>query len=45
MLAREPSPHEVEICREYIAEVKARPEAFEDIMWSLLNSSEFISRR
>jgi hypothetical protein len=45
VLAREPSAKEVEICLEYIAEVKARPEAFEDLMWSLLNSSEFISRR
>ena len=45
VLAREPSAHEVQICSEYIAEVKARPEAFEDLMWSLLNSSEFISRR
>jgi hypothetical protein len=45
VLAREPSAKEVEICREYIAEVKSRPEAFEDLMWSLLNSSEFVSRR
>ena len=45
VLAREPSAHEVEICSQYIAEVNKRPEAFEDLMWSLLNSSEFISRR
>lgn len=45
VLARDPSPNEVQICTDYIAEVKARPEAFEDLMWSLLNSSEFISRR
>ena len=44
-LAREPSASEVEICSQYITEVKARPEAFEDVMWSLVNSSEFISRR
>ena len=45
VLARDPSPQEIDICSQYIVEVKARPEAFEDLMWSLLNSSEFISRR
>ncbi len=45
VLAREPSTEEVRICSDYIAEVKDRPEAFEDMMWSLVNSSEFISRR
>lgn len=45
VLSREPSPKEMEICKEYIAEVKSRPESFEDLMWSLVNSSEFISRR
>ena len=45
VLAREPSASEVEICSSYLSEVKARPEAFEDVMWGLLNSSEFISRR
>lgn len=44
-LSREPSEEELRICTQYIADVKARPEAFEDLMWSLLNSSEFISRR
>ncbi len=45
VLARVPSTHEIEISTNYIAEVKNRPEAFEDLMWSLVNSSEFISRR
>ena len=45
VLAREPSAEELKICADYIAEVKDRPEAFEDMMWSLLNSSEFVSRR
>ncbi|REJ72164.1 MAG: DUF1549 domain-containing protein [Planctomycetota bacterium] len=44
-LAREPSDREIEINLEYIAEVGDRVEAFEDIQWSLLNSSEFLSRR
>ena len=45
VLAREPSANEVKICRDYITEVGNRQEAFEDLMWSLLNSSEFLSRR
>ena len=45
ILSREPSAEELRICSQYIADVNARPEAFEDLMWSLLNSSEFISRR
>ena len=45
VLSREPSTSEIEICTDYVKEVKPRQEAFEDLMWSLLNSSEFISRR
>jgi len=45
VLARDPSAAELKICRTYIAEVENRNEAFEDLMWSLLNSSEFVSRR
>lgn len=45
VLAREPSDRELEINAGHIAEVGNRVEAFEDIMWSLLNSSEFLSKR
>lgn len=45
VLAREPSKHEVEICTGYLKEVGQRNEAYEDLMWSLLNSSEFLSKR
>ena len=45
VLSREPSASELKICREYITEVGHRGEAFEDLMWSLVNSSEFLSRR
>lgn len=45
VLAREPSKHEVEICQTFIKDVGARGEAYEDLMWSLLNSSEFLSKR
>ena len=45
VLSREPSKHEVEICEGYLKDVGQRAEAFEDLMWSLLNSSEFLSKR
>jgi len=45
VLSREPSRHEVEICTGYLKEVGQRNEAYEDLMWSLLNSSEFLSKR
>ncbi|MFP6768482.1 MAG: DUF1553 domain-containing protein [Planctomycetaceae bacterium] len=45
VLSREPTANELKICREYLAEVGGRGEAFEDLMWSLVNSSEFRSRR
>ncbi len=45
VLAREPSEREQAICRKYVAKVNDRSEAFEDLLWSLLNSSEFLSKR
>lgn len=45
VLAREPSRKELGIFNDYIAEVGDRNEAFEDLMWSLMNSSEFLSKR
>jgi len=45
VLSREPSDRELEICREYIGEVKDRNDSFEDILWSLVNSTEFQTRR
>lgn len=43
-LAREPNAEEVSACKSYIAEVNNRPQAFEDILWALLNRSEFLFR-
>ncbi len=45
VLAREPSRKELGIFKEFRAEVGSRNEAFEDLMWSLMNSSEFMSKR
>jgi hypothetical protein len=43
--AREPSAAELKTCQDYIHQVKNRSEAFEDILWSLLNSTEFQTKR
>ncbi|MBS0264951.1 MAG: DUF1549 domain-containing protein [Planctomycetes bacterium] len=39
--SREPSAHEAATCRDYLDRVSNRQEAFEDVLWSLLNSTEF----
>ncbi len=43
--AREPSAKEVQVCHDFIRQVDNRQEAFEDILWSLMNSTEFQSKR
>lgn len=45
VLSREPSAKERKICGNYIKKVGSRTEAFEDILWSLVNSSEFLTKR
>ena len=45
VLSRQPTDHEVEICGRYLASVGDRREAFEDIYWSLINTTEFLTRR
>jgi hypothetical protein len=45
VLAREPSDRERQAALDYVRDVGARDEAFEDLMWCLLNSSEFLSKR
>jgi hypothetical protein len=45
VLSREPTPKEVQTCGRYIEMVGNRNEAFEDIFWCLINSTEFITRR
>jgi Protein of unknown function (DUF1549)/Protein of unknown function (DUF1553) len=45
ILSRQPTNHEVEICGRYLASVGDRVEAFEDIYWSLINTTEFLTRR
>ena len=43
--SRHPKPSEIKTCLAYIREVRNRKEAFEDILWSLINSAEFRYRR
>jgi hypothetical protein len=45
VLSRQPTNQEVEICGRYLLTVENRAEAFEDIYWSLINSTEFLTRR
>src|SRR5262249_30393487 len=42
VLARKPNAEETNICRRYVKKVGDRKEALEDILWSLVNSTEFL---
>ncbi len=44
-LARKPTERERQKCLTYIQKASSRSEAFEDILWALLNSTEFQTRR
>ena len=44
-LSRQPTAAEIKICLDYVQEVGNRAEAFEDVLWSLINSTEFLHRR
>lgn len=45
VLAREPSSKEMSTCLAYVKKVDNRNEAFEDLQWSLINSTEFLHRK
>ncbi len=45
VLAREPSSNEMQTCLAYVKKVDNRSEAFEDLQWSLINSTEFLHRK
>ncbi|MCI0681523.1 MAG: DUF1549 and DUF1553 domain-containing protein [Gemmataceae bacterium] len=44
-LARRPTDRELARCREHIRTAGSRAEAFEDILWALINSTEFQTKR
>jgi hypothetical protein len=44
-LAREPKESELKTCLDYVGASPERIEAFEDILWALVNSTEFLNRK
>ena len=44
-VSREPAEREVAICMNFLQQAPTLKEGFEDILWSLLNSTEFQSRQ
>jgi hypothetical protein len=44
-LARRPTDRELQKCRAYVKKTGDRTEAFEDILWALVNSTEFQTKR
>ena len=44
-LARKPTNREMEKCLTYVKKVGDRKEAFEDILWALVNSTEYQTRK
>lgn len=45
VLGRDATDDEVRICRDHVSEGASRTESMEDIMWALLNSAEFQTKR
>src|SRR5262249_30341200 len=44
-LGRRPTNREIDRCRQHLRDANSRAEAFEDILWALINSTEFQTRR
>lgn len=45
ILARKPTTREQQTCVDYIKSARSRQEAFEDLYWTLVNSTEFLTKR
>ncbi len=45
VLARDPTARELEVSKRHIEKLNDRPAAYEDLLWSLLNSAEFTTRK
>jgi hypothetical protein len=43
-LARDPNGQELTVCREHVKHAGSRAEGFEDVLWGLVNRTEFIYR-
>jgi hypothetical protein len=44
-LGRSPTANEKKVCLEHVGTSKSRGSAFEDVLWSLINSAEFRTKR
>ncbi len=44
VLGREASPSELTTCLQFVKQLNNRTEAFEDLLWGLINSAEFLHR-
>jgi uncharacterized protein DUF1553 len=44
-LARKPTDRELDKCRQHLKNAATRAEGFEDVLWALLNSTEFQTKR
>ena len=44
-LARKPKIEEIDTCKRYLKKTGNRQEALEDVFWSLVNSTEFVTKR
>lgn len=45
VLARDPTERELSVSKRHLEKLNDRPAAFEDLLWSLLNSAEFTTRK
>ncbi|MBS0202496.1 MAG: DUF1549 domain-containing protein [Planctomycetes bacterium] len=45
VLARKPNDAEVQLALDHVSSLPIRGEAFEDLLWSLINSAEFTTKR
>jgi hypothetical protein len=45
VLARTPTSEETQRFRDYLRTVKVRSEGVEDLLWVLVNSTEFLTKR
>src|SRR5262249_37704125 len=44
-IARKPTDSEIDKCHAYLQKAHSRQEGFEDILWALINSTEFQTKR